>query len=784
MGLILCVGLMAQDTPPGNQINAAPKLPPPSSLAHNLWVQNADRTTYENGISKLEGNAEVESSSILVRAQTIEYNDETHDVVARGNVYFHSFEKNEQLWCDHLEYNTETQTGKFWDVKGESQARTVVRKGILSGSSPYHWEGEWAERVGDRYFLYNGWVTNCKMPNPWWIMKGPKFEIVYHEYAKAYKSWFILRKFPLFYTPYFYHSLQKEPRHSGFLIPNVVPHSQRGFMLGVGYFWAINPSYDVTYRFFDYTTNAFGHHVDFRGKPRQGTDYDFIVYGVQDRGNPGSDGDPNQKFSGLNVAFLGRSDLGNGWNAVGQVNYISSYRFRQYWAESVNEVIGSEIHSDGFANKNWSYYTFDIAMSRLQNFIQPEFLEPGTSNFVSDAVLIHKLPEASLEGRDRQIWKDVPLWFSFYSAAGLFYRSEPIFDSSNNLVENFQTRQFVPRVNLAPHITSAFHLGDFSFVPSVGIDETYYGQSQEPSGIVFNGSQLFQVQNTSLVRSARDFSLDIIFPSFGRVFNKKTIFGDKLKHVIEPRVTYRYVTGIGDDFNRYLRFDATDLLANTNEVAISLTNRIYAKRGDNVHEIFTWELTQKRYFDTTFGGALLQGTPNIFTATADLTAYAFLVGPRSTSPVASLLRATPIAGGKSSVSFNWQADYDPRYHTLIDSYFSVDYHYDKYFISAGNNNVRGGTILTPSANQYRFRVGFGDPQHRGWNAAVDGSYDYQQSRLPYAIAQVTYNTDCCGFSVQARRIAWGVRNENRYTIAFSIANIGTFGSLKKNDRLF
>ena len=116
---------------------------------------------------------------------------------------------------------------------------------------------------------------------------------------------------------------------------------------------------------------------------------------------------------------------------------------------------------------------------------------------------------------------------------------------------------------------------------------------------------------TNLVRSARDFSLDLILPSLARVFDKKTIFGDKLKHVIEPRVTYRYVTGIGDDFVRFIRFDENDLTANTNELLLSLANRIYAKRGNTVEEIFTWELSQKRYFDPTFGGALIPGQRNV-----------------------------------------------------------------------------------------------------------------------------------------------------------------------------
>ena len=49
--------------------------------------------------------------------------------------------------------------------------------------TPRSFEGEWAERLGDttydyKYILHDGWITNCKMPNPWWRMKGPKFDII------------------------------------------------------------------------------------------------------------------------------------------------------------------------------------------------------------------------------------------------------------------------------------------------------------------------------------------------------------------------------------------------------------------------------------------------------------------------------------------------------------------------------------------------------------------------------------------------------------------------------
>jgi LPS-assembly protein len=385
------------------------------------------------------------------------------------------------------------------------------------------------------------------------------------------------------------------------------------------------------------------------------------------------------------------------------------------------------------------------------------------------------MPEANLTARDRQIWKQVPLWWSLESTAGLLFRSEPILNANgSSIVDRFETNQFTNRLHFAPHITGAFHLGPLNIVPSMGIFETFYGESQ--TSIQGNN----HVVGTNIVRSARDFSLDLGLPSLARVFDGKTVFGDKLKHVIEPRVKYRYLTGIGTDFNRFIRFDESDLIANTNEIEYSLTNRLYAKRGENVREIFTWELVQKRYFDPTFGGALVSGQRNVFATTADLTGYAFIVGPRSYSPIVSTVRASPIDG----LGIQWQADYDPYYHGISDSAISADYRWKKYFVSAGHNEVHNDPLLSPNANQFRFGGGIGDANRRGWNGKVDAVYDYRKGVMQYSTTLVTYNTDCCGISVQYRVYNIGALNRSQLRISFSIANIGTFGTLRKQDRLF
>jgi LPS-assembly protein len=100
---------------------------------------------------------------------------------------------------------------------------------------------------------------------------------------------------------------------------------------------------------------------------------------------------------------------------------------------------------------------------------------------VANAVTIRKLPEAEFSSRMRRIWSQAPVYFSFDSSAGLLYRSEPVFNSSNTaLVDTFQTGQFMNRSSISPRVTGAFHFGGLHLVPSFGIQEMYYGEAQAP----------------------------------------------------------------------------------------------------------------------------------------------------------------------------------------------------------------------------------------------------------------------------------------------------------------
>lgn len=688
---------------------------------------------------------------MLLSADEIDYNQETGYAEARGNVVFQRFESNEEIRADKAEYNVNEETGKFYNIRGSGPQHVNARPGVLTSTSPFYFQGEWAERLGEKYVLHNGWLTNCKLPNPWWTLRGPRFDIVPGEHAIAYRSIFRLKKLPLFYTPFFYKSLEKVPRHSGFLLPNIGNSSRRGKMIGVGYYWSINRSYDATYRIQEFTQRGLAHHVELRGKPRAGSDFDAIFFGVNDRGLELPNG-ARRKEGGYNLSMSGVSDLGHGFVARGTLNYLSSLQFRQAFTESFNEAIFSEVHSVGFVARHWSSYSFNTVFARLENFqtIRPE-----------DSIVIRKLPSLEFSSRDRQVSKKIlPIWVSLESTAGLFRRTQPL----------FQTQAFTSRVSFEPRVMTALRWKGFHMLPSFSFHDVNYGEEAQRGRVIQH----------RLNRSAREFSVDLIAPALQRTFERKTWLGEKLKHVIEPRASFRHVSGAAD-FNRVIRFDETDLLSNTTEAEVSVINRLYAKRGSTVSEIFSWQLWQRRYFNPDFGGAVEPGRRNVVLSAAQLTPYAFLDAPRNYSPVISVLRASP----KPGFGLEWRSDYDPARGQVVNSGLTADYRLARYFISAGHNQVRSNPlVLTPAANQFRGVVGFGDPNHRGWNAAFTAIYDYRVGIMQFATTQVTYNTDCCGFSVQFRRFSFGTRNENQFRVAFALANIGSFGTLKKQERLF
>jgi LPS-assembly protein len=728
------------------------KIQRPGAPAPDQYVVEAEHEETEGDLRHLRGNVHIESQDKKIDADAVDYNDDTGDVEAWGNVRYENFLDGTKLSCDHAKYNVNTETGIFFDVRGTSETKVVARPGLLTTTNPFYFEGQWGERLeGGRYIIHQGFITDCKVPKPWWRLTATKFDILQNDRAITYRAIFRLKNVPIFYFPVYYKSLKKLPRQSGFLTPNIGHSSVYGEMFGLGYYWAIARSYDALFRIQYFTSRGPADSVEFRGKVTPGTDFSFNFYAVQDRGVDIGNG-VIQKQGGEEFTFDGHSDLGDGWTARLHLDELSSFLFRLAFSQSFHDTIFSETHSTGFVIKHWSTYAFDIVAERDEEYENAEIPD--------ERIIIKHLPEAEFLSRDRKIVGGVlPVWFSLISSAGFLDRIEPEFD----------TPRFVSRVDIFPEVTTAFHFDNFSLAASGSIRETDYSNS------FLNG----QETDRGFLRSAREIDLHLIPPALEKIFNSpKWLGGEKLKHVIEPRIDYKYVDGI-NDFSDIIRFDDIDLMNDTNQVTYSLTNRLFVKdKNGNVDEVLSWEVAQSRYFDPTFGGAVIPGQRNVIQSTEDIDGFDFLYGPRSYSPVVSILRFQHIVG------FEWRVDYDPLLGRISNSSFQGNVRFSKYFFAVGHTEVNENPVVTAPNNQINVLAAIGNQNRKGWNVGVNAFYDLDRHILDFATTEITYNTDCCGITAEWRRYNFGVRDDTQYRISLSIANVGAFGNMRKQERIY
>jgi LPS-assembly protein len=741
----------------------------------------------------LKGAAHVRTTEMSISADEIDFNSDTSWAYARGHVKLEHYATGDILNADHAEYNIRTEEGKFYAVQGTSPSKILTSPGVLTTANPFYFQALWADRIKNRYVLHKGFITDCKMPKPWWKFNSPKFDVVPGEKAIARNGLLFVHHVPVLYLPYYYRPLGRNPRQSGFLTPNIGNSSLRGYMIGGGYYWAISRSYDMDYILQYFTLRGPASTANFRGKPNDVTDFDFSLYSVQDKGVPT---DTAIKQGGTEFEFTGKTQI-LGFTAKIDYNYLSSFTFRQSFANSYNSALSSEVDSIGFLQRHFNNDLDSLSFVFQRNQLYESAQPLGTPQ---NDVIIQKLPSAEAFGREQQInnSETLPLFFSFSASAGLVSRqeSDAVYGQSQFFTLNTAA---MPREDLEPRLSTYFKIGDFTFNPSVKLGLTDYGKDYSTNSTTFitlpsnscGGYPLcpptpiaynVAVQSQNLLRHDADFVLKISAPSIERIFTPPAWLhmGTKLKHVIELNATYEDVAGVAQ-FNRIIHFDASDTLSNTNQFSIDLTNRLYKKdKAGKVTEYMNWHVTQARYFDPTFGGVVLTGQRNVLLTALELSTYAFVSTPRNYSPVESSIAVNPFAG----LSFEYRSAYDPLLHKFIDHAISSNLRYGKYSVTISDTAVTTIPLLVPQANQITFGGAYGSSVRRGWNVGGNITYDLLLDKRLFEFAQVTYNTDCCGFSFQLRRFDFAARDENQYLFSFTLANLGTFGSMQKQDRIF
>jgi LPS-assembly protein len=766
--------------------------PPPGSVVR----LEADHQSKDNHLVTLTGNVVIHSQDYVIHSQEITYDDESGLAKSAGHLELDGGPDHEHITAASGDIDLKAQTAHFFNAVGtvvppprvpivNPLTPFAIPRQVLPSASPFLFTAREVVKHGPgRYTLYNGVVTSCELPHPDWAFHTRRTEMEAHT-AKMYDSYFTLIDVPVFFFPYATHEVNSEGRQSGFLIPVGGESSTKGIVLGEEYYWAINRSMDLQLGLDYFSLRGYSPLGQFRYK---GRDLDFAQFrftALKDRGQPGSATatTPEVDQGGTDMVFSGRHDFSPATRVFGNLEYLSSYVYRQAFAESFNQAVASEVKSDAAVVHEDDGYAAMAGADRYQNF----------QNTTGQQIRILHVPSLDLAALDHSLGSSGFYWSGNVAADGL-ERYEP----------GFSTSGVIERVDVYPHLGYVWHGAGWTFRPEVAARETFYGRSQvdthglSPSGIPVEA-------DASLNRKDGEASVEVLAPAIEREFDASG--GWQWKHVIQPEFHYRFVGGV-NNFSNVLRFDATDIVSDTNEVEYGLTQRLYVRHPktrkckagetpptgsklctDKQQEAIRWFVGQKYFIDPSFGGAVVPESRNVLETTLDFSGAAYLTSNRNASPVVSRLRWT----STEKIDAEWDVDYDTKRGNLLSSNTFVDFHQGEWVAGAGVSNliepaeISLGALPPQAENflQVRWSLGYGGPAKRGFSAATTGGYDVDANAVQYSVVQTGYNWNCCGFSVEYRRFALGTtRNENQYLFNLTLAGVGTAGNLKRAERLF
>lgn len=773
-------------------------------------------------VYKLHGDVEIHYLNYILRADEATYNSDTGEATASGNFRLDGGPNDDHIRASHGTYNLTSETGRFYDVTGTTGFRFEGNRAVLTSTAPFSFRGRLVEKdTPEHYLVYDGSITTCELPHPKWKFDAHKVSVDVGGNASIYDSTFFLHGFPIFYFPYATHPVNREARQTGFLVPSGGRSSSNGTEFGDAFYWDINRSMDATIGGEYFSKRGWLQRGDFRVRPSDTSYLELNYFGVIDRGIAiGTPSGQQLLREGGEEARLQAQGNYDGIRAISNVDYLSSFLFRLAFNDTFSQAINSEVKSQMFLEKDFDGFALGSTVERYQNYFQVAQANGTLTNppGFNDVEIWHA-PSIDASSVDR-ILAHSPFEWSFDSSFAGLSRSEP----------NFKTSNLLERLDFDPEISLPLLFHQWSLRPVLAAHATYYTERVSAGA----------AERVPITREALDASVELRPPVMERVFDKEFL-GRKWKHVIEPEVTYRYVTGV-NNFNQILKFDEHDILSDTNEVEYGFTTRLYAKRKPSsispceipmtalavggtaprqttpwqrnnsfergpcvqappIREMVTWSVFQKYFLDPTFGGALVPGQRNVFTTTEELTGIAFLTEPRHLSPIVSRLRIAT----SSRTDTEWDMDYDFQLSRINSSTLLVNYNFGPVTVGGGDAFLQipqtknttsvptEGTCGASSSTtqptckfqQFRFGLGYGSLTRRGFSGAGNFGFDKETNQPQFISLQSTYNWDCCGLTLEYRRYSIGnVRNENLFRFNFTLANIGSFGNLRPQERLY
>jgi LPS-assembly protein len=206
---------------------------PEQHLTGNKTVINADDSKVQGNIFSLDGNVEIQAADKLIRADHINYDNNTGTVEMSGKVRLNT--EIFRVDADKGQASTRNNQAQFTEI--QYRIKEFSGRGMAKSLAIHDRTSATLNKLT---------YTTCPPGNEDWILKADKMRIDQQEEvgrATNVSLWF--KDVPLMYLPEFSFPTG-DKRKSGFLNPRLGQSTKMGTELHVPWYWNIAPNRDAT----------------------------------------------------------------------------------------------------------------------------------------------------------------------------------------------------------------------------------------------------------------------------------------------------------------------------------------------------------------------------------------------------------------------------------------------------------------------------------------------------------------------------------------------------------
>ncbi|MGY8766457.1 MAG: LPS-assembly protein LptD, partial [Nitrospinaceae bacterium] len=525
--------------------------------AKNGFFLTADHMTLDNdrNISWAWGKVVIELDNRVIKSDKVKVNNKTGNGEAVGHVIITQSDGT-RLKAKRSRFNINNQQSKTFKVRGRLGEKYYIKGEEVTRYSKNH------------YHIQKAHLTTCEGKLPDWLFEAESMDIVKGDRVLFKNGVFKVRDIPILYIPVGYLPIDQE-RKSGFLRPSWGSGGVEGVAFNNTFFWAIDKHSDATFGL-DYSQNrGYKPTIEYRYTPSKDTAGSFSASFIDDKIT-------NSTF--WEVKAKHKQILPNNFNFNGALD-LQKQGFNRNFSNSTSARAQRNTDSHANITKTWEGSSLDI-LTRFRE----------SSDTGSDQTFA-QLPQVTYKTQ-RQSIGDTNLFFSQDSSFTSFLTD---LDTSPDVDDKFSVQRFDfrPQFSYSRKITPWL-----TFTPSLGLRETIYSKGLDATD---NNKRL-----DFFTRESFNVGVSLDGPRFEKIFNLKNKYIPKVKHLIEPRITYNFIPDIDEKDRAKIKvFDGKDTINRQSSITYSLTQRILQKERKSLDKFNTREVLR---FDISQSMDLIEAT--------------------------------------------------------------------------------------------------------------------------------------------------------------------------------